>query len=69
VFVVDTEMGIVEWLWDAYGEFPLAGGRAYLCDWAHINDVSLLDDGRVMISLRNQSQVMFIDPATGVETS
>jgi len=67
VFVVNTETGIVEWLWDAQGEFPLEGGGSYPGDWAHINDVSLLEDGRVMVSLRNQDQVVFIDPGTGVE--
>jgi hypothetical protein len=67
VFVVNVETGIVEWLWDAQGEFPLEGGGSYPGDWAHINDVSVLEDGRMMVSLRNQDQVVFIDPETGVQ--
>lgn len=67
VFIVNTETGIVEWLWDAQGEFPIEGGGSSPRDWAHINDVSMLEDGRVIISLRNQDQVVFVDPETGVE--
>jgi len=67
VFVVDTRTGIVEWLWDAQSEFPVEGGGPYPSDWAHINDVSLLEDGRVMVSLRNQDQVVFVEPGSGVD--
>lgn len=69
VFIVDTETEIVEWLWDAQSEYPVEGGGPYPTDWAHINDVSMLDDGRVMISLRNQDQVVFVDPETGLDES
>jgi hypothetical protein len=67
VFRVDTETGMIEWLWDAQSDFPVAGGGPYPEDWAHINDVSLLDDGRVMVSLRNQDQVVFLDTKTGLQ--
>ncbi|MFQ3319998.1 MAG: hypothetical protein ACI8UR_000786 [Natronomonas sp.] len=66
VFIVDTETGIVEWLWDAQAAYPVTGGGPYPRDWAHINDIELLDDGRVMVSLRNQDQVVFLDRETGV---
>jgi hypothetical protein len=66
VFKVDTETELVEWQWDAQSDFPVEGGGPYPGDWAHINDVSLLDDGRVMVSLRNQDQVVFIDQETGL---
>lgn len=67
VFVVNTETEIVTWLWDAQSEFPVEGGGPYPEDWAHVNDVELLDDGRVMVSLRNQDQVVFVDPETGLQ--
>jgi hypothetical protein len=67
VFIVDTETEIVEWLWDAQSEFPVEGGGPYPSDWAHINDVSLLEDGRIMASLRNQDQVVFVDQETGLD--
>jgi hypothetical protein len=67
VFIVNTETEIVEWLWDAQSEFPVEGGGRYPGDWAHINDVEVLPDGRIMVSLRNQDQVVFIDRETGME--
>ncbi|SDM75701.1 Arylsulfotransferase (ASST) [Halogranum gelatinilyticum] len=66
-FVVDTETGIVEWQWDAQSDLPLDSGGEYPTDWTHINDVEILDDGRFMLSLRNQDRVVFVDPETGVQ--
>ena len=66
VFVVNTTTGIVEWEWQAQSAFPLSGGGLFPGDWTHVNDVELLDDGRIMASLRNQDQVVFIDPETGL---
>ncbi|ELY64208.1 aryl-sulfate sulfotransferase [Natronococcus jeotgali] len=72
VFVVNTETEVVEWLWDAQSDFPLDGGGPYPGDWAHINDVSYIEaeddpnDGRIMVSLRNQDQVVFIDQDEGL---
>jgi hypothetical protein len=66
VFMVNTETETVTWLWDAQSEFPVEGGGPWPEDWSHINDVELLDDGRVMVSMRNQDQVVFLDRETGV---
>jgi hypothetical protein len=66
VFVVNTTTGIVTWRWDTQSDFPVEGGGPYPGDWAHINDVELLDDGRVMVSMRNQDQVVFLDRQTGL---
>ncbi|GAB3670369.1 arylsulfotransferase family protein [Halopiger thermotolerans] len=70
VFIVDTETEIVEWLWDAQSEFSLASGHAFPNDWTHINDVEYIEEGvhagHVMVSLRNQDQVVFIDPEEGL---
>ncbi|WP_049920894.1 arylsulfotransferase family protein [Halopiger djelfimassiliensis] len=70
VFIVNTETEIVEWLWDAQSDFPVEGGGPYPDDWAHINDVEYIEegthDGHVMVSLRNQDQVVFIDPDEGL---
>jgi hypothetical protein len=65
VFIVNTETEVVEWLWDAQSEYPVEGGGPYPEDWAHVNDVEVLDDGRIMVSLRNQDQVVFLDRETG----
>jgi hypothetical protein len=72
VFVVNTETEIVEWLWDAQSDFPVQGGGPFPKDWAHINDVEYLEDaegdleGIIMVSLRNQDQVVFVDPEEGL---
>jgi len=66
VFKVDTETELIEWAWDAQADFPVSGGGPFPGDWAHLNDVELLDDGRVMVSLRNQDQVVFLDTETGL---
>jgi hypothetical protein len=67
VFAVNTSSELVEWAWDAQSEFPPESGGPYPEDWTHLNDVELLDDGRVMVSLRNHDQVVFIDPERGLE--
>jgi hypothetical protein len=66
VFVVNTETEVVEWLWDAQADFSVEGGGPYPEDWAHINDVEVLEDGRIVVSLRNQDQVVFLDRETGL---
>ncbi|TMT87300.1 arylsulfotransferase (asst) [Haloterrigena sp. H1] len=66
VFMVDTETEMIEWTWDAQSDFPVEGGGSYPGNWVHLNDVEVLEDGRVMASLRNQDQVVFIDPETGL---
>ncbi|WP_276298958.1 arylsulfotransferase family protein [Halorussus lipolyticus] len=66
VYVVDTETGLVEWSWDAQSEYPLEGGGPYPEDWTHINDVTVLDDGTIMVSMRNQDQVVFLSRETGL---
>jgi len=67
VFLVDTETELVEWRWDAQSDYPVEGGGPFPEDWVHLNDVDLLADGRVMVSLRNQDQVAFLDPETGLQ--
>ncbi|WP_254531265.1 arylsulfotransferase family protein [Natrinema gelatinilyticum] len=66
VFMVDTETEMIEWTWDAQSDFPVDGGGSYPGNWVHLNDVEVLENGRVMASLRNQDQVVFIDPETGM---
>ena len=68
VYMLNTETGIIEWEWDAQADFdPAESGGSFMTDWTHLNDVSLLEDGRIMASLRNHDRVVFIDPKTGVQ--
>nr|WP_255194917.1 arylsulfotransferase family protein [Halorarius litoreus] len=67
VFVVNTTSGLVTWSWNAQSAYPVAdSGGPYPEDWTHLNDVEVLDDGRLMVSLRNHDQVVFLDRETGV---
>lgn len=67
VYIVNTSTEIVEWEWRAQNALPISGGGAYPNDWTHLNDVEYLDDGRIMVSLRNQDQVIFLEPQTGMD--
>lgn len=67
VWMVDTATGMREWTWDAQTAYPIEEGGRFPDNWVHLNDVEVLPDGRVMASLRNQDQVVFIDPETGVD--
>jgi hypothetical protein len=68
VYMVDTETGIVDWLWDAQSDFDVeTTGGSFPRDWTHLNDIELLDDGRVMVSLRNHDRVVFVEPGSGVD--
>jgi len=69
VVLVNTTTGLTEWRWDAQNAFPVTGGGPYPGDWTHLNDVEVLSDGRVMVSLRNQDQVVFLDTDTGVQSN
>ncbi|WP_435181524.1 arylsulfotransferase family protein [Halorussus sp. AFM4] len=62
VFVVNQETGEIGWRWNASDAFaPAETGGPYPEDWTHINDVELLHDGRVMVSLRNHDRVVFVN--------
>lgn len=66
VFVVDTRSDEVTWRWNANESFARStGGRGW--DWTHVNDVEVLSDGRVMVSLRNQDQIVFLRPGDGLD--
>jgi hypothetical protein len=68
-FVVNTTTERITWSWDAQTDYDTASGGPYPEDWTHINDVEYVQlEGRetVMVSLRNQDQVAFIDMETGL---
>jgi len=69
VFLVDTETELVEWRWDAQSDYPVEGGGPYPGDWVHLNDIDRLPDGRIMVSLRNQDSVAFLDSETGLQAN
>ncbi|GGN94226.1 aryl-sulfate sulfotransferase [Haloarcula pellucida] len=67
VFVVNTTTGLTTWAWSAQNAFATdESGGPYPEDWTHINDVEVLSDGRIMVSVRNHDQVVFLDRETGM---
>lgn len=73
VFIVNTKTELIEWMWDAQADYPIEEGGQFPRDWAHINDVEYIEnegdemDGNIMVSMRNQDQVVFIDPEEGLQ--
>jgi hypothetical protein len=69
VTLVNTETGISNWTWRVQADYPISSGGLYPGDWTHLNDVEVVADGRIMVSLRNQDQVVFVNRSTGLDES
>jgi hypothetical protein len=67
VYMVNTTTGEEIWEWRVSEAYDPESGGDYPSDWTHLNDVEYLPDGRVMANLRNQDQVVFIDPGEGIQ--
>ncbi|MFB6130768.1 MAG: aryl-sulfate sulfotransferase [Salinigranum sp.] len=66
VMEVNTTTGATVWTWNASDVYPRDAGGPYPEDWTHINDVKLLPDGRIMVSVRNMDQVVFLNESGGM---
>ena len=69
VFIANTSTGLITWEWQAHQAYNASSGGRTSQDWTHINDVEVLPDGRLMVSVRNHDQVVFINPETGIQNS
>lgn len=67
VYILNTSSGLITWEWRAQTNFSVQSGGFYPEDWTHLNDVEYLDDGRIMVSLRNLDQIVFIDRDSGID--
>lgn len=67
VFIANTSTNQLEYVWDAQNDINITTGGPFPQDWTHLNDVEYLHDGRLMVDLRNQDRVVFVDPKTGVD--
>ncbi len=67
VFMLNTTTDETVWEWRVSEDYAPESGGSYPGDWTHLNDVEYLPDGRVMVDLRNQDQVVFIDPGRGLQ--
>jgi hypothetical protein len=76
VFIVNTSTEMVTWRWDSQSHYNIStgGSQAFTTpgwpeDWTHLNDVEQLPDGRIMVSMRNHDEILFINKTTGVNNS
>ena len=69
VFIVNTSTGLITWEWQAHQAYDISSGGQVAEDWTHLNDVEVLPDGRIMISVRNHDQVIFLDRESGMNRS
>ena len=67
VFVVNSTSDQTEWTWNASSAFPRETGGPYPEDWTHINDIEVLEDGRLMVSARNHDRVVFLNRSGLIE--
>ena len=68
-FVVNATTGVETWSWSAQDAYHVRSGGIFPGDWTHLNDVELLPDGRIMLSLRNHDAVAFVHPERGYRTN
>ncbi|WP_226021617.1 aryl-sulfate sulfotransferase [Halomicrobium salinisoli] len=69
VYMLDTRTDEIIWEWRVSAAYGPDSGGAYPSDWTHLNEVEWVEiDGRevVMVSLRNQDQVVFVEPGRGL---
>ena len=60
IFNRTTESFDWEWKFRDHG-FQKSGGGKYSEDWTHVNDIDLIDERYVMVSIRNFDQIVIID--------
>jgi hypothetical protein len=68
VVIINSTTGITVWEWNVQAAFSLQSGGPYPDDWVHLNDVEMTEKG-IMLSLRNQDQVIFVDRQDGINRS
>lgn len=66
VYMINVTTGQMIWEWRVETAYEPESGGSYPEDWTHLNDVAALEDGHVMVNLRNQDQVVFLRPGHGV---
>lgn len=69
VIIVNSSTGETEWAWNAQEHFNMSSGGKYPDGWTHINDVESVRNGYIMVSVRNQDRIVFVEPGEGVNES
>lgn len=60
VFIYNLDREVRTWSWSVQRDYPISGGGPFPSDWTHVNDVELVDENIIMVSLRNQDSVVFL---------
>ena len=60
VYILNVRTGVKVWTWDAQQSYSLTDGGEFPADWTHVNDVEVLADGRLMVSVRNFDRAIFL---------
>jgi hypothetical protein len=69
IFLYDRDTHTTRWAWSAHQVYdPFDSGGPYPYDWTHLNDVDRLEDGRLVVSLRNHDSVVFLNKS-GLQNS
>jgi hypothetical protein len=68
VRIIDTERDETVSVWDAEETYDDDQGGSW-ADWTHVNDVEILPDGRIMASIRNMDEVVFLERENGTLTA
>jgi hypothetical protein len=68
-YTINTSTRVTTWSWRMQYAYNVSSGGPYPDDWAHLNDIEQLPDGRYMLSPRNHDQVLFVDPETGLQAN
>jgi hypothetical protein len=65
IFVLDGETRERVWTWNASDHYD-APDDPTTTDWLHINDVDRIEDGRYLVSVRNENQLLIVERGEGV---
>ena len=65
LLIFNRTTGLFDWEWKFRDHgFKKVGGGKYSDDWTHVNDIDLIEDRYVMVSIRNFDQIILIDILT-----
>ncbi|ELZ33478.1 hypothetical protein C474_05340 [Halogeometricum pallidum JCM 14848] len=65
IFVLDPRTGERVWTWNASRHYD-APADPTAEDWLHLNDVDRIGDGRYLVSIRNENQLLVVERGEGV---
>ncbi|SDQ85494.1 aryl-sulfate sulfotransferase [Halopelagius longus] len=65
IFTYDPETGERNWTWNASDHYEAPDDPTKV-DWLHLNDADYIGDGRFLVSIRNENQLLIVERGEGV---